>query len=395
LQRGVLRPLSVVSRCRHEPSSNFELTDPPISVMLLRNPLPARLPEGGSIVDWLVSHRWHRALTQNRMQNAEKTGMWLAIRHRAEFFVFRLLVCLVECLPYSASVRAAEALATLVHDVLPRRWTRYSVSAENLRRAFSGLTEQQVDDCVYRMWVHLFRTVCEMVQAPRKLHIYSYRQLVQFQNLPQTNEALLSGRRVLLLGGHCGNWEISTTLFGLWGFRMGVVARVMDNPFLDKWFRDYRERAGHRQLQKKGSFDEMLALLQAGGMVGLLGDQDAGSRGLFVDFFGHPASTFKSIALLSLEYDAPIVVGVAVRQPDQPNTVWSQFEIACPAVIDPRTTESSDPVGEITRRYTAALEQVIRQAPEQYFWLHRRWKTAPRPPRVSATKTSVPAAQAA
>jgi KDO2-lipid IV(A) lauroyltransferase len=130
---------------------------------------------------------------------------------------------------------------------------------------------------------------------------------------------------------------------------------------------------------KKGDFDEMVLLLNKGGNLGLLCDQDAGPRGVFVDFFGTPASTFKSIALLALEYDALVMVGYSIRIDDTSGDHWwPRFEVGCEALIDPREIQSNDPVGEITRQYTKALERAIRRAPEQYFWLHRRWKSEPR-----------------
>ncbi len=312
--------------------------------------------------------------------------MRVSLRRRAEFFLFRLIVCLIECLPLRTSVRLAESLAWFLHCVLPRKLTRYQVSRENLRRAFgAGASEAWIDRTVYRMWVHLFRMVIELVQAPRKLHRQTYHHICQFVDLSFTNESLISGRRVLLLGGHFGNWEVANGLFGVWGFPLGVVARQMDNPLLDDWFRRYREGYGHRLLQKKGDFDDLLELLKCGGNVALLGDQDAGSRGLFVDFFGHPASTFKSIALLALEYDALIMVGGAIRQPDDfTNHLWARFQVDADDVIDPRTATSANPVGEITQRFTTALERLIRRAPEQYFWVHRRWKSEPRVRRPAA-----------
>uniref|UniRef100_A0A7C4QMM0 Lipid A biosynthesis acyltransferase n=1 Tax=Schlesneria paludicola TaxID=360056 RepID=A0A7C4QMM0_9PLAN len=301
-------------------------------------------------------------------------------RHRLEYAAFRLVVCFIECLPVRCSARLAENFAAFVHYVLPRKWTRYDVAAQNLRKAFGeDWPAERIERTILGMWVHLFRTVVEVVQSTRKLHAYTYRRQLVFHGLQQTNEALLSGRRVLVLGGHFGNWELSISLMGIWGFPMGVVAREMDNPLLDAWFRRFREFHGHRQLGKRAGYDDMLTLLQRGGNLGLLGDQDAGPRGLFVDFFGHPASTVKSIALLSLEYDAPTIVGCAIRLPDDfTHTGWSRFLIWCEDVIDPRTITAADPVREITQRYTSALERVVRRYPEQYFWLHRRWKSEPR-----------------
>jgi Kdo2-lipid IVA lauroyltransferase/acyltransferase len=311
-----------------------------------------------------------------------------SLRHRLEFFGFQIVVCVVDCFSPQTSAWLARGLATFIHYCLPRKLTRYNVAYENLRRAFGDrYTDAEIDQIVYAMWVHLFRTVTEIVQAPRKLHLYSYRRIVKFADFTRTNEAICSGRRVLMLGGHFGNWEIGTSMFGMWGFPMGVVAREMDNPYLHEWFLRQRELTGHRMLLKSGDFDEMVHLLQKGGNLGLLCDQDAGPRGVFVDFFGVPASTFKSIALLALEYDALIMIGYSIRLPDaEGDAFWPRFELGCEAVIDPREIKSSDPVGEITQLYTAALERAIRRAPEQYFWVHRRWKTEPRKRKVAELK---------
>lgn len=307
-------------------------------------------------------------------------------RHRLEYLLFRLIVCVIDALSPRVTARAAESLAFVIHDCLPRRWSRFAVARENLRRAFGDqLSEREIDRTVYRMWVHLFRMVAEMVQSSRKVHLHSYRDIIDFVSHRPTVEAMCSGRRVLLLSGHFGNWEAAITIFGLWDFPMGVIAREMDNPYLHDWFARYRESTGHRLLLKKGDFDEMLTLLQRGGHVGLLGDQDAGSRGLFVDFFGVPASTFKSIALLAIEYDALIVVGSTMREADDfASAPWVRFSMHCDGVYDPRDYPGSNAVREITQDYTSALETAIRRAPEQYFWVHRRWKSEPRVRRKAA-----------
>src|SRR5262245_55384646 len=148
------------------------------------------------------------------------------LRHRLEFLFFQTFVCIIDCLSPRATVLMARTLAFVIHFALPRKWTRYRVAQENLRRAFGNqYTDREIDDLIHRMWIHLFRTVAEAVQSPRKLHMHSYRKFVHFADFTRTNEAICSGRRVLLLGGHFGNWEIGPALFGLWGFPMGFVAR--------------------------------------------------------------------------------------------------------------------------------------------------------------------------
>lgn len=305
---------------------------------------------------------------------------WRNLRHRAEYLVFRMLVCLVECCSARVCARLSEGLAFVVHRVLPRKWSRFEVARQNLRTAFGeSISEAEIDEIVYGMWAHLFRLVTEIIQSPRKMHLHSYREIITFTDFEPTVRAMCSGRPMMLLGGHFGNWEVGISIFGLWGFPMGVVARELDNPYLNDWFRRYRELTGHRMLLKKGGYDEMLEMLQRRGNLGLLCDQDAGSRGLFVDFFGTPASTFKSIALLAMEYDALIVVGYSRRLPDDfSRQNWVRYELGCEAVIDPRLIDSDDPVREITQQYTTALERAVRKSPEQYFWIHRRWKSQPK-----------------
>lgn len=295
-----------------------------------------------------------------------------------EYIAFRTVAALAQALSPRGCRLVAECLARLLL-LLPRKLTRYQVAADNLRTAFGGdLSDAAVHHMIYRMWRHLFLLVAEMLQLPRRLSLTNVTDAIRFRNKRSVVAALSSGRPVLLLSGHLGNWEMAVSVFGLFGYRMGVVGRTLDNPWLEEWFRQFRGYTGHVPLAKKGSYDEMLEVLSRGGALALLADQDAGSGGVFVDFFGKPASTYKSLALLALEYDALIVVGYAQRlEQDLMSSGWPRFELGCEDVIDPRDCETNDPVGEVTARYTRALESAIRRAPEQYFWVHRRWKTAP------------------
>jgi KDO2-lipid IV(A) lauroyltransferase len=184
---------------------------------------------------------------------------------------------------------------------------------------------------------------------------------------------------VLFLGGHFGNWEISVNTFGHFGFPMGVVARPLDNPYLHRWFQNFRESTGNSLISKQGAGTELAEIMENKGMASLLCDQDAGRSGVFVDFFGRPASTFKSIALMALQYNALIVVGGAFRLPkeSQQNTRWVRFSLTTQDVIDSNDYQGADGIGQLTQRFTTALEELVRKAPEQYFWVHRRWKTSP------------------
>jgi KDO2-lipid IV(A) lauroyltransferase len=302
------------------------------------------------------------------------------LRHLAEYLAVKIVVCIVQALSPRMCVRLAHGLARLVHYGLPRKWTRFAVACDNIRSAFGErYSEAKIERIVYRMWVSLFRMVTEIALLPRKLRLDNVVDVVAFRNKPAVVRALCSERPVILLSGHFGNWEMAVSIFGLFGFRMGMVARELDNPYLNRWILKFRKYTGHRPISKRGGGGEMLKLLERRGSIALLGDQDAGSSGVFVDFFGKPASTFKSIALLAMEYEALIFVGYARRLENETTAGgWPRFELGCEDVIDVREHTSADALREITQRYTSALERVVRRAPEQYFWVHRRWKSVPK-----------------
>ncbi len=299
------------------------------------------------------------------------------VRQFAEYVAFRTIVCAVRALPLRPSIWLARGLAGFVFHVLPRRLTRHAVASDNIRTAFGdSLSEADVDRMIHEMWIHLFRVIIEIAQLPDKIRLYNCTDVIEFYQREQSVRALSCGRPVIFLSGHFGNWELANTTFGCFGFPTGVVARDLDNPWLHKWFERFRQHTGHRLISKNGGSELMTRFLEAGGNLGLLADQDAGRRGMFVDFFGKPASTFKSIALLAREYDAVIAVAYARRLPDDfQNARWVRFEIGCEQVLDPR--DYGMDIERMTQDYTTALERVVRKSPEQYFWVHRRWKSRP------------------
>lgn len=317
----------------------------------------------------------------------------LKVRQALEYLLFRFIVCVVRALPLRASVWLAKGLGGFVFFVLPKKLTRYKIAGDNIRTAFGNdMPDAEVNRIIHQMWVHLFRVIIEIAQLPNKIRLYNCADVIQFYNRELSVQALSQSRPVIFLSGHFGNWELANTTFGCFGYPTGVVARDLDNPWLHRWFERFRQHTGHRLISKKGGSDLMVEFLEKGGTLGLLGDQDAGRRGLFVDFFGKPASTFKSIALLARQYDAIIAVAYARRLPDDfKNARWTQFELGCEAVLDPREYDMD--IEQLTQDYTDALERAVRKAPEQYFWVHRRWKSVPgqKRKRKPSPDTKIPA----
>jgi KDO2-lipid IV(A) lauroyltransferase len=291
------------------------------------------------------------------------------------YLLVRVIVCLLQTLSYAAARRVAGALAWLAYRVDRRHRL---VADDNLRQAFpGGMTDPERDALVRSVYRHFCGLVVEIIQAPRRLHATTWRRYVDMSDSRLLVGSLLSGRPLMLVTGHFGNWEVGGYTLALLGFKTHAIARPLDNPYLDDFLRRFRERTGQGILAKHGDFARMEAVLAGHGVLATLGDQDAGQRGLFVDYFGRPASTHKAVALLALEHRVPLLV-LGVRKMGEP----MRYRIVTEDLILPEEHEGRpDAVRAMTARFTQALERVVRTAPEQYFWLHRRWKHQPPPPK--------------
>jgi KDO2-lipid IV(A) lauroyltransferase len=307
------------------------------------------------------------------------------------YLVARFIVAVAQAMTIEQSYALADALAALAYRVDKRHRV---VADDNLRAAFGDDLDAEGRDRIIRgVYRHFFRMIMEMLHIPRKMHLETWRRRVRLVGHEPVLDHLLSTRSgpMIMLSGHFGNWEMAGYLFGVFGFPPHSVARPLDNVYLDAFLRRFRERTGQKMIAKKGGYDDMLEVLRGGGVLSMLADQDAGERGLFVDFFGRPASTHKAIGLLAVEYNAHVVVGTAHRVGP-----GFDYEVRCHDLIAPESwADHPDPVRFVTERYTKALERAVRLAPEQYLWLHRRWKHQPKPrrtrvpaPHVAGTKTS-------
>ncbi len=301
----------------------------------------------------------------------------------AAYALIRAIFCLVQILSYETARKLSRGLAWLAYTID----RRHRLAAdENLRHAYGDtLTPEQRDVMIREVYAHFCRVLIEIIHLSRRLHTQNWKRYAELIGGDKIVGAMISGRPVLIVTGHFGNWEIAGYTLGLLGFHTHAIARTLDNPFLDDFFRSFRERTGQKILAKKGDFDDIQSVLAGGGVLATLADQDAGQRGLYVDFFGRPASTHKAVALLALEYNVPmLVVGVPMLENVQVGNHWvgspARYCVVLSEYIDPADYQG-DPKG-LTQRYTSALERVIRVAPEQYFWLHRRWKHQPAPKKV-------------
>ncbi len=287
------------------------------------------------------------------------------------YLIVRLFVCVLQTLSLQVACAVADALAWLAYHVDRRHRL---VALENLRLAFGdGYTESQRDAIVRSVYRHFCRLLIEIVHLPRRVHLQNWKKFFDISQAPQVVERLLGDQPVMIVTGHFGNWELAGYVISLLGFTSYAVARPLDNPYLDDYLRRFREHTGQKLLAKKGYLEHMQEILSDNGAIATLADQDAGQRGLFVDFFGRPASTHKAIALLSLQYHVPLAVILSANVGAPLRYCVQVQDLILPEEYDGRP----DAVRAITQRFSAAIERGVRRAPDQYFWLHRRWKHQP------------------
>jgi phosphopantetheine--protein transferase-like protein len=254
---------------------------------------------------------------------------------------------------------------------------RRSVVLGNLRRVFGdALPEEEIRKLAQAYYAHYARFVLEFIRLPFMTPAWR-KACVRVENMEAPLRAHQKGKGILLLTGHFGNFEVSTVsgigqfpqYRGLLHFvRRPLKPRVL-NDFVTRRF----QRAGFGVLPKRGSLDQILDLLAGGAIIVYVFDQHAGKGdGINVDFFGHPASTFKSVALLALTTGAPVIPAYSWREPDGRHVLRFEDEL--------RVIEHEN-VGEAirlnTRAYNAALERMLLRHPEQWIWMHRRWKLPP------------------
>lgn len=261
----------------------------------------------------------------------------------------------------------------------------------NLRNALGReYTEQELEEFGRQSCRNLVMFAIEFLMTVRLISVHTWHRYLTLKNFEPALKVLLENKGAIMLTGHYGNFELPGYLMATLGFNMVAVMRPLDNPFLNRHIVDVREEHGLSLLYKKGAAASMEKVLADGAILSFIADQDAGHKGVFVDFFGRKASTYRSIALVAREMKVPIIVGGARR------TAWDSFhhEIEMQDIIFPADWQGKDDeVVYITQRFSHALEQVIRKDPGQYLWLHRRWKS--RPPEERAAQNPGDATAAA
>lgn len=300
-------------------------------------------------------------------------------RDLAEYVPARAVSSIIRCFPPERNQATADVAATIYARCTPRRTAR---AVGNVQRSFPHWTPQRTKKVAVESIRHLFRlALVDAMQMDRCIHPDRWWKHLDIREAGAARSVLVGEQPSILVTGHMGNWELLGVALSMLGVRLHALARPLDNPLLNRWLLGIREAWGLRVLTKFGAAPRMQAILDRGEHLAFIADQNAGDRGMFVPFFGRLASAYKSIALLAVTKELPVVVAGAFRTSPGVN-----YRLRIHEVIQPsQWKDRDDPVYWLTARYTWGLEQLVRRDPGQYLWLHRRWKSRPRHERNGGT----------
>jgi Kdo2-lipid IVA lauroyltransferase/acyltransferase len=292
------------------------------------------------------------------------------MRRKLEYAAAWPFIKILGILPRSLSRAFAIAISQIVYllHVKLRR-----VGMRNLALAFPEKSEAERARILRGVFVSLGRELAEMCQFPRYT-LENVDEVVVYDGLENYQEAYARRKGVLFLTAHFGGWELSAFAHSLHGHWLHVVMRPMDNEYLDRLIQGYRTMYGNKTVGKDDFVRGLLAAMKAGETVGILMDTNmTPPQGVFVDFFGIPACTASGLARIALRTDAAVVPGF---------TIWDEklgkyrlrFD---PAVELVRTGDLEADIAANTQKFTKVIEDYVRKYPEQWLWVHRRWKTRP------------------
>jgi KDO2-lipid IV(A) lauroyltransferase len=255
---------------------------------------------------------------------------------------------------------------------------RRRVALENLAQAFPEKPAAELKTIARRSYEKFGMMMLEYLRLP-KLSENELRERISFAMPKEQNpyeQALALGKGAICMTGHFGNWEYMGALVALLQYPMVYLYQEQNNPYVDALIRGTRTKMNMPSIPRGAALRGILKALREKKFVAILADQDAGSNGIFVDFLGRPASTGRGPAAFVLKTQAPIVFCVAIREPNGCHRVEAELLSFDLSQNGPALSEE-EKLKFVTQAWTRVLEKYIRQYPDHWFWMHRRWKTRP------------------
>jgi KDO2-lipid IV(A) lauroyltransferase len=292
------------------------------------------------------------------------------MRQQLEYALAWVIIKILGGLPRSLSRAAAIALSWTIYLIHVR--LRH-VGMRNLKLAFPEKTRRERARILRGVFTSLGRQLAEVCLFPTYT-LENVGKVVVYDGFENFERALARGKGVLFLTAHLGGWELSAFTHSLYGHPLHIVMRPLDNVYLDSLMRRYRTMHGNSTVDKDDFVRGLLSAMKAGETVGILMDTNmTPPQGVFTDFFGIPACTASGLARIALRTDAAVVPGFTVWDPGL-RKYRLRFD---PALKLIRTGNDDADIVANTALFTKVIEEYVRKYPDQWLWVHRRWKTRP------------------
>ena len=285
---------------------------------------------------------------------------------RFEYILFLGFSYLFRFLGLKLSRRFSSVLAFLFFYIIP---IRKETTIDNLTKAFPDYTYRKIKKIAFGCYMSFALTLIEILMLP-SMNEAAIKKIIKFENIESVLKKYENGKGLILLAAHFGNWEYSGIIAGLiLKVPFSIIIKPQRNVLVSDWLNKMRTKWGNEVIPLGISIRQVYKALKDGKAVAMAADQRGSADGLRVDFFGRKAAVYPGPAMLSLKTGAPIFYAISVRQPDL--SYIAKFE----EISTENLPESeADKVLVLSQRLTEYLENVVRQHPDQWLWMHKRWK---------------------
>jgi KDO2-lipid IV(A) lauroyltransferase len=291
------------------------------------------------------------------------------LRDRAQYAVLRAFAAMLGLLSWRAATNLAGSIGTLFYSPLG---IRRRVAEKQIAAAFPEFSSREVKRVARESYRHLGRVAAETALLSRLDTRGVLEHVQSADGFELIAKRVAEGRGAIVLTGHLGNWELGGAAVAANGMPIDVVARLMGNSLFDEYLTRTRARLGMTVVRDRDAVRQTARSLRAGRVIAFLVDQSGlHLASSFINFFGRPAKTPRGPAVFALRLNAPVFFGVSIRLPD------GRYHIHVREIVTERTGDTDHDVDAILNEYSRLLEHYVREAPEQYFWQHRRWKRQP------------------
>lgn len=298
-----------------------------------------------------------------------RSSQKILLVHRIEYLAARGVLGLLGWMPQQLARMVCELLAALSYAFWPRL---RRVGMFNLRIAFPEWNDKQRRKVLFAEFRNLGRMLADFAHFPH-LARENIEHLIIYDGFENYDEARKKEKGIIFLTAHFGNWELGSFAHGVYGYPCNFVVREMDNPLMDRLINGYRCASGGHAIEKREFARKTLRAFERNEAVGILMDQNMlAGEGTFVDFFGLPASTTTGPARVARKTGAPIILGLVIW-----DSKLKKYRLRFDRIDWIKVQDPEKEIEMNTANFTRRIEDYIRRYPDQWLWVHRRWKTRP------------------